>query len=217
LSRKLYRLEGPLEEDVLGFRKGYLRGYKEGYERGYKEGFNKGFKELYEIKEQWENDLQEYVEELSLLVSGLKEEKERFQEAYEEAVESYKRQVEEELAEVVAMAAGNYLNRALEQDTSLITGILEKCLQRFSGDFPLEIHVDERFVGEVEKFLQSTEMLSKNLKSVQIVKDNRIGFGVLIDSEEGRVDARVETLTRNLRTLVESSLHDNPEDQLHKG
>jgi len=87
----------------------------------------------------------------------------------------------------------------------------------FSGDYPLEIHVDERFVSEVEKFLQSSELLSKNLKSVQIVKDNRIGFGVLIDSEEGRVDARVETLSRNLKTLVESSLHDNPEDQLYKG
>lgn len=217
MSRKLYRLEKPSQEDILGFRRGYLRGYKEGYERGYKEGFDNGFKELYEIKEQWEKNLQEYIGQLSTLVSRLNEEKERLQKEYEKAIEAYKRGIEEELAEVVSVAASNYLNRSLEHDAPLITGILEKCLQRFSGDYPLEIHVDERFVGEVEKFLQSSGMLSGNLKSVQIVRDNRIGFGVLIDSEEGRVDARVETLSRNLRTLVESSLHDNPEDQLYKG
>jgi flagellar assembly protein FliH len=216
LSRKLYSFKQPENQEVLGFRKGYLRGYKAGYERGYNEGMEKGFQSLAQIKDEWERDLELYSSELKGMYERLKGEEQEMQNQYLQAVENYKQKLEDELADIVSAAAENYLNNAIKEDRSLIKGLLEKELQRFTGESPVLVHVNKELADQVEELLQNSHSLSKRLNSIQVVKDEHVSFGIVVDSDEGEVDARVETLAKNLKALVESSLHDNPEDQLYQ-
>lgn len=217
MSRKLYSIKQPQDEEKLGFRKGYLRGYKEGFERGYREGLEKGLEALDNVKNEWQEELNKYSADVRSLTEQLQDERQALEKEYQSEIEAYKEKLESELSDVVSLAAQNYLNNALKEDKTLIKNILEKCLERFSGNYPITVYVNPDLAEEAEKFLKNSEVLSKRLQSVQIVKDNHLDLGAVLDSEEGRVDARVETLAKNLKALVETSLHDNPEDELYKG
>ncbi|NPV88248.1 hypothetical protein HPY42_01795 [Coprothermobacteraceae bacterium] len=214
MSRRVYAHDANASNDQVGFRRGYLRGYREGHERGYQEGFRQGFQEVLNLKMEWEERITEYASQMEHLLEELRQLRDGLSERYREAVESYKAHLEDELGEIVALAAENYLNHALTQDPTLIKNVLRHSLDKFSGQYPIEVRANEYLFKEVEDFIASSDTILQRFGAVRAKLDRALGMGIVIDSEEGQVDARVQTLAKNLKALVQSVIYDNPENRV---
>jgi flagellar assembly protein FliH len=143
-----------------------------GYEAGYEAGVAKGY------------------DEVSHLIEELLEQKSKYQEKYNQI----KEESEEAITHIILETVETILNKRIEEDESMIQGLVKKALEKCAFTSNLTLRVapeDYDNAVSLERYILS---LTENVEHIEIKQDNALKPGSCIfDTDAGSVDSGVLT------------------------
>jgi len=110
---------------------------------------------------------------------------------------------EMEILQLSTLIAEKVLRQKLEIDTELMREIVKSAIEQLKDKEEVKIIVNPALTQNLYEFSQDFQEAIKGLKNIKVVEDRTIPKdGVIVESAESRVDARIETqikeITRNL-------------------
>lgn len=188
-------LKEKLEAEVAqSYQKGLHKGIEQGRQEGYSEGLNVGQAEARKIEaqaNQTEQQARQTIEQFKSLLAEVNNQKNNL---YLSA--------EREVLELAILLAGKIIRTYAQEDQSIVLDTIKQALPILveKSNLVLKVAPDqEKFIREN---LEEIMMMDNELKKVKIETDRRVGVGgVILETDSGRVDARLE---KQLETLVEA-------------
>jgi len=156
-----------------------------GYEVGYEEGVKKGYEEVSDL-----------IEEVLL-------QKDKYLKKYEEI----KEESEAAITTIIIETVSKILNKHVEEDKELISGLVVKALEKCAFTSNLTLRVapeDYDNAVSMERYILS---LTENVEHIEIKQDNALKPGSCIfDTDAGSVDSGVLTQFEKVRQKFEELL-----------
>jgi flagellar assembly protein FliH len=154
--------------------------FKEGHEAGFQIGFNEG---LQQAKNQEQIILQNFQTELVSLIRRI-----------EASVSIWFEKAESNLADLSFEVAKKIINEELSLHPEWIYSIAKDALQRVINSNTVRIRVNPFHVSELEKRQTDLIAAASGVQGIEILGDESLDRGsLIIESENGIVDARIET------------------------
>ena len=149
-----------------------------GYEAGYEAGVAKGY------------------DEVSHLIEEVLAQKDRYQEKYNQI----KEESEEAITHIILETVETILNKHIEDDETLIQGLVRKALEKCAFTSNLTLRVapeDYDNAVSLERYILS---LTENVEHIEIKQDNALKPGSCVfDTDAGSVDSGVLTQYEKVR------------------
>jgi len=151
------------------------RAKQEGFEQGYKEGFEKGLKDTEELLQQAQKTLLDA----------------------KEAFNKFLTDSEPKLLALVLEIAKKIVGEALTEDPETVLKMLRQGLKALGDEKEFTVMVKPELVAILEG--AKDELInSYNVRSLEIVGDESVKNGVIIDTPHGSVDVTLESQINNI-------------------
>jgi flagellar assembly protein FliH len=162
------------------------RAFQVGYEKGYAQGREEATRECHNI-------LEEHKKALSAAVADLVRD-----------IEDQRRRVmndaREEMADLALAVAGRILREEVSSRRDAVMNLVKDALKRVVDKDLVRIRVNTADLDTVKSHRDEIVALVEGIRSLEIVEDRRVGLGgVVVETNAGRVDARIETQLDEIR------------------
>lgn len=165
------------EGQALGYRDGFDQGYEFGHAKGHAEGVRAG-------QEHFEAEHAGILEDFSQSLNAKLEQ-------FEQAREAWFRAAEARYADLALEVARRALANELATSRESVLAIAHEVLAEARAGTKVRVRVNPSDVSVMEahraEFLDSLT----NLSGLEVVADNSVDGGVVVESDDGLVDARV--------------------------
>lgn len=152
-------------------------GYTEGYQKGYDDALN-----------QARQDILAQINAINTLASAAFQVK-------KEIINSS----EKEMLELSVAIAEKVIRQELEVKPELMQRIIRAAIEQLKDREEIRIVVNPALTQSIYEFVEGLKKTVKGLKSIKIIEDRTISKdGVIVESPESRIDARVETQLREI-------------------
>lgn len=165
------------EGQALGYRDGYDQGYEFGNAKGHAEGL-KAAQEIFSQEHQ--GVLEKFEEELKKKLAQ-----------FDSAREDWFRAAEARYADLALEVARRALANELNTSRESVLAIAREVLAETRAGTSVRIRVNPSDVSVMEAHRADLLAAFTNLRGLEIVTDNSVDGGVLVESDEGLIDARV--------------------------
>ncbi|MCS7315022.1 MAG: FliH/SctL family protein [Bryobacterales bacterium] len=183
-QEKLRELEVRLEEA----RREAAVGQQQAFEAGYRKGAEEGF--------------QQASSQLKPLLEGLGQTLKEWQQARRRL----RREAERDLVQLAIAIARRILHRELQVDPEALLGLVKAALERLEGREVDRIRVHPADAGLVSSYLEQA-----GLRQVRLIADPQLARGsLLLETEQGTLDASVETQLEEIRYGLLDRLQTRP-------
>ncbi len=162
-----------------GFKAGFEAGTAAGLAEGRKAGFQKA---MQEIQVERVTEVAQFLEDL-----------EAFRLEFEAAAAEWCRTAETVVTDLSMKVVESILASELEINHQTALGICKEVLGKVTHARQARILINPKDYALFESHREEIIRQSRELKSVEIVEDNSIGSGVMIETESGTIDATIET------------------------
>lgn len=188
LSSDLKRVSNRLSDQVeLLKEKGYEDGYNAGYESGLQAGVNEGRSAgLVLAQNQAETERQLEVKQFLTDWEALRED-------FEQAVFNWFEQSEEVLTKMSMEVVRQILAAELEINKQYALEIAKDVLQHVTHARRARILINPSDFALFESHREALILQSRELENIEIVQDNSIDSGVVVETDAGIIDATVKT------------------------
>ena len=188
LSGELKRMSNRLSDQVeLLKEKGYEDGYNAGYENGLKAGDAEGKRAgLILAQNQAEADRRREVAEFMA-------DWETMRQQFEASVKEWFDRSEEVLAEMSMDVVRQILATELEINQQYALEIAKDVLQHITHARRARIMINPADFALFESHREALMVQSRELENIEIVQDNTIKSGVMVETDAGLIDATVQT------------------------
>ncbi|MBV6459857.1 MAG: hypothetical protein HONBIEJF_03011 [Fimbriimonadaceae bacterium] len=164
------------------------RAFDEGYAAGFSQGRLDGFDAMVaELEDQHRKEIESFMTELD----GVGEEIRR-------AIERWFKQAEESLGRLAADLASRLIHAELQQSREATLEIVKDALDHVLHGTTVRIRVNPFDFALLEARKADLLAAATRLRSIEIVPDERIGAGCMIESDGGLIDARIEEMVAKL-------------------
>ena len=188
LSGDLKRMSNRLSDQVeLLKEKGYEDGYNAGYENGLKAGTSEG-RGAGLILAQNQADSARKIESKQFFADW-----ETLRQEFEQAVINWFEQSEEILSEMSMEVVRQVLAAELEINQQYALEIAKDVLQHITHAKRARIMINPSDFALFESHREALMLQSRELENIEIVQDNSIRSGVVVETDAGIIDATVQT------------------------
>ncbi len=188
LSADLKRVSNRLSDQVeLLKEKGYEDGYNAGYENGLKAGNNEGRSAGF-IMAQNQAEADRKLEARQFFADW-----ETLRQEFEQAVISWFEQSEEVLTEMSMEVVRQILAAELEINKQYALEIAKDVLEHVTHARRARIMINPADFALFESHREALVTQSRQLEHIEIVQDNSIRSGVVVETDAGIIDATVKT------------------------
>jgi len=174
------------------YEEGQARGYRDGYDQGYEFGHAKGHSEG--VKAGQDEFAAEHDGALQVFRASLAEKLEQF----EQAREAWFRAAEARYADIALEVARRALANELATGRESVLAIAREVLSETRAGTSVRVRVNPSDVGMMEAHRPELLAALTNLRGLEVVADNSVDGGVVVESEDGLVDARVSTFLERI-------------------
>ncbi len=150
-----------------------------GFEAGYKKGTAKGLSEAQELINQARAVL----------------------EASKEAYDMYIEQMEPKLLALALEVARKIIGESLSHDPELVFSMLRQGLDAIGDEHEFTLRVNPKLVALIEGGKQEFQT-QHNIRSIEVVGDDFISDGLIVETSCGQIDATVETQIENIAKAI---------------
>jgi len=165
------------------FKQGYEAGYESGNLSGQAEGRKAGFqKAMTDVKTARIIEVAQFTADL-----------ETFRAEFLEAANDWAARTEKIVTELSMEVVQKILATELEINHQVALGICKEVLQNVTHAKNARILINPKDYALFESHRDEIIKQSRELKSIEIVEDNSIRSGVMVETESGIIDATVET------------------------
>jgi flagellar assembly protein FliH len=151
---------------------------QEAYDQGYQDGVTSGYGEA----------------------TGFIDEALSIKQTYQDKFDKIKETSEAEITGVIISTVEKILNKHIQEDYDLITGLVEKALVKcaFTTNLTLRVAPDDYDSAlSIKKYILS---LTENVEDIEIKQDNALPKGsCVIDTDAGSVDSSIHTQFENVK------------------
>ncbi len=171
-------------------------------ERGYAEGFQKGHDDGIARSKQ---DIADEARALDVLASAAFKVK-------KEIIDS----AEKELLELSVVIAEKVLRQRLDTKPELLTEIIKGAIEQLQDREEIKIILNPALTESMYGFVEGLRETVKGLRNIKIIEDRTIPVdGVMVESPESRIDARIETQVKEItRNIMREFSQSSPADEL---
>ncbi len=163
-----------------GKKEGFQIGQKEGFEVGYQKGFEK-------VKEEYVDKIQDFADQLQ-----------QKSDQVIRLVEQWYIQAEEELANLAILISKRLIMQELQLSRESILSMVREMLKEVTYGTNVRIYVNPFDIEIIEEHKEDILSKTSHLKDVEIIEDNSIEAGCVLESDLGVIDARIENMLRKL-------------------
>lgn len=168
------------------------QGHAEGFEIGYREGREIGVAEAYRSTHEErhtliESQITEYGQFL-----------ERQGDLMRKAMDEWFGNAERELGNIAVVIAERIIRRELELAPETVLTMAREAIAEVNHSSRVRILVNPQDRPFLEGYQDKLKQVSSSVESIELVDDPNISSGVMIVTEGGNIDVRVETHLRNL-------------------
>ncbi len=161
-------------------------GYQEGYEKGHTEGIAAGHAASYNAASaQRQLDLEAFAGALGTLRG--------------EAVlsiDAWYVQAEQHMAELATVIAGRVITQELSTEPAIILSMVREAIAEVTHASTARIRVNVRDLPLLREHRDQIAALAPSLKDLEIVVDDEIAGGCVIDTDGGMIEATIESKLR---------------------
>jgi flagellar assembly protein FliH len=180
-SKRLSDQIGLLKEK--GYEEGYQAGYQNGLQMGTAEGRKVGFAQAQEIASgERQTEAAQFFADWEMM-----------REEFEQAVIQWFEQSEEILTGLAVEAVRRILNAELQLTRDSALEIAKEVLSHVSHAKQARIRINPDDFALFESHREELSKHSMNVKGIEIVQDNSISSGVIVETEAGVIDATIQT------------------------
>lgn len=168
-------------------------GYAEGYQRGYDDGINEAKREINET-----------MKALGALAGSAFRVK-------KEIIDS----AENEMIELSTLVAEKIIRQHLEVRPEAMQEIIKGAIDQLKDKEEIKIIVNPKVTQNLYEFVEGLKETVKGLKNIRIVEDRTIPQdGVIVESPESRIDARLETQIRELTRALTQEFNEKSHTEM---
>jgi flagellar biosynthesis/type III secretory pathway protein FliH len=165
------------------FKQGFEAGFESGSQAGTAEGRKAGFqKAMTEVQVSRVAEVAQFMIDLDA-----------FRTEFEQAANEWAARTEKIVTELSMEVVHKILATELEINHQVALGICKEVLQNVTHAKEARILINPKDYALFESHRDEIIKQSRELKSIEIVEDNSIRSGVMIETESGIIDATVET------------------------
>lgn len=156
---------------------------KEGYEVGYQAGFEAGRKEgLDAIEAEYRASIQEFAHLLQDKADQVVF-----------AAQQWTFAAEQDLAELAVLIAARIVAREIRLDTEVVNAIAHEAVAEFAHSTSIRIRMNPFDLPALQARRDELLAVSRQLRQIEIVGDEAVAGGCIVESDGGVVDATLET------------------------
>ncbi len=171
---------------------GKIEGFNIGQQEGYDAGYQKG---LEAIKEEYSNHIQIFADQIQQKSDQILS-----------LIDDWYRQAEEELANVSILISKRLIMQELQISRNSILSIVREMLKEVTYGTSVRIYLNPFDVEMIQNHQEEILNKTSHLKDVQIISDESIEAGCVLESDLGVIDARIENMLRKLaNTALETT------------
>ncbi|MBS1706827.1 MAG: hypothetical protein JST40_13245 [Armatimonadetes bacterium] len=191
-SRQIEKLK-QLQEEAK------VRGYKEGYQVGYEEGTKQGRLDgVAAVQMELRDRLEEELSRLGSQLQSLGNE-------VETGLNSWFTQTSEALAGLSIAIAEKVIAKEVESDPDSIVEMAKEALLDVTHASSARILVGTAGYDILVKHQDALLSHAPSLRTLELIADPHMGPGVIVDTDGGRVDARVSVKLETVETTFEEA------------
>ena len=183
------------EAHAKGYESGQKKGYEDAYAPAEKKGYDTGHaKALQDIKQRFEMHINEPLQDTKAII-----------EYFETNKKQLLWQAEQSFVVLAVKLAEKVIRREIELQPELVKDTVRMALETVSKTTNVVIRVSPQDISIIEDLKSSLSDLLGRFTSVSITPDESVSRGgCIVQSERGRVDARIETqIDRIARDILE--------------
>lgn len=186
-SDRIYRELEKVRKEASdqGHAEGYARGFEEGVRAGRNEGIERG--------------LQEALAKQQIVIDQQKAEVDRFAAAMadfvhraEGAIEDWQRAAEQKLSTIAIEIARRALRKEMETSRDAVVEIAKQAIGETTNSDNFRIRVNPFDVSILESHKAELTASLSNIRHLEVVADEKIEGGCIIEADEGIIDGRIE-------------------------
>ena len=165
------------------FKQGYQNGLESGTQSGQAEGRKAGFQKA----------MSDVAAARIIEVNQFMQDVESFRKEFEEAAEEWADRTEKVVTDLALDVVKRILATELEINHQVALGICKEVLQKVTHAKEARILINPKDYALFESHREEIIKQSRELKTIEIVEDQSIRSGVMLETESGIIDATVET------------------------
>jgi len=177
-------------------------GFNEGFEKGYAEGYKKGIEEGRQRIREILSSVEEKVSLLDGMLSGLEQLRLSVDRKLASRFEEIESELLEELPGLVAEITKTLLDAKIATDKELLASFIEKAFRSVRSAKRVEIRVPNEMLESVKSVVSELRDTLRDIKDISVVP----GDGIVIDTDVGVVDLRLEKISERIEGLLTSAL-----------
>ncbi len=200
------------QQKAVAQKEGYTAGYAiakdEGYQVGYKSGYEAGRIQGKEIALQEE---QVILQEQQAVLQRLHAEIDRFvhelqllQGSVEQKTDEWYANAEEQFANLGVVIAEKILHQELKLSRDSILAIVREVLEEVRSGTSIKLRVNPYDTALIDAHKEKIIDAASNIREIEIISDSNIPAGVIIESNSGVIDARVDMMLTKIVDTVKS-------------
>jgi flagellar assembly protein FliH len=165
------------------YEEGYRLGLEAGTSSGQAEGRKAGFqKAMLDVQSSRTIEIAQFMSDL-----------ETFRQEFEDAANDWFERTERIVTDLSMEVVEKILATELEINHQVAIGICKEVLEKITHAKQARILINPKDYALFESHREEIIKQSRELKSIEIVEDNSIRSGVMVETEAGIIDATVET------------------------
>ena len=167
--------------------------YQQGSQQGYNEGYQNGFNQI-------SNELHEQIRSMDFLA---------------ESAFNVKREIiassEEQILHLTIAIAEKVLRAKLELDPNVVLNIVKAAIKELKDKEEVTIVVNPKLTAPLYNFTDELKNTINGLGKIKIIEDSTIPpDGVIVESADSRIDARLNTQIEEIAKQIISEARRNP-------
>lgn len=161
-------------------------GHQEGYEKGHAEGIVAGHEASYNAASaQRQIDLEAFASALAVLRGDAVH-----------AIDRWYVQAEQHMAELATVIAARVITQELTTEPTIILSMVREAIAEVTHASTARIRVNVRDLPPLREHRDQIAALAPSLKDLEIVVDEEIAGGCVIDTDGGMIEATIESKLR---------------------
>ncbi len=177
-------------------------GYEEGFEKGYSEGYKKGLEEARAKIQEVVDGLSERISALDRELSEIEEFRLESQKQFESWLHALEDELLVELPSLVSEIVKTMLEKEIFTDREVLRSFLQKAFIGVRSAKRVEVRVPSEIIEEVKAVVSELRGILKEAKVVDVVA----GEGIIIDTDVGVIDLRLEKISERLEELLRTAI-----------
>ncbi len=165
-------------------KEGYVLGFKSGKEEGFQAAYAEGRKQGYEFT------VQEGKKEVEQFVQDLK----RHSDKCVSLIDEWYEKAEEQLAPVAVAIAEKILHQELCLSRDSVKSIVKEIIAEVKSGTSVTLRVNPFDTALIEAHKEEILSAATGVREIEIVSDDSIAAGAIIESNAGVIDARIDMM-----------------------